>query len=109
MGFYKTENENEIIIVVENDAIDDDFVNSLFCTLNCAKKVGLDMRNVKAVKSRVFVEKLLDGKFRLYNLESEILAYLSIVLKDGFLKSYMSYSDFKENKRELIRRKLFVA
>ena len=37
-----------------------------------------------------------------------IKPYLSLILKNGKLHSYMNFNDFKNNKRELIRRRFIV-
>ena len=49
------------------------------------------------------------NKIKLFNPQSEVLTYLALVLKDGFLKTYINYSDFKNDKRELIKRHFLVA
>ena len=109
MGFYKKEYENEIVFVINNKTVDDNIVTDIFCHIDCDKKIGFDLKNVENINSPLFIKKLLQGDFKLFNLKSEVLAYLALILKDGFLKSHINYFDFKENKRELIRRKLFVA
>ena len=76
---------------------------------NSKYRIALDMKNVKTIDSDLFIKSLINQKFKLYNLRNEPLTYLSIIIKDGKLSSYMSFDDFKNDKRELIRRKLFVA
>ena len=51
----------------------------------------------------------MKNKIKLFNLQSEVLTYFALILKDGFLKSYINYSDFKDDKRELIKRHFLVA
>ena len=67
------------------------------------------MKNVQTIKSKKFIISLLENKFKLFNLKNEILTYLSIILKDGYLKSYINKNDFIKNKRELIKRRFLVA
>ena len=67
------------------------------------------MSMVQNINSPLLVEYLLQNKIKLFNLQSEVLTYFAIILKDGFLKSFINYSDFKNNKRELIKRNFLVA
>ncbi len=67
------------------------------------------MSRVQSINSPILINQLLANKIKLFNPTSEVLAYLSIILKDGFLKSYINYSDFSENKRELIKRHFLIA
>jgi hypothetical protein len=67
------------------------------------------MVNVKTIKSQLFIKCLIENKFKLFNIQSETLAYLSLVLKDCFLKTHLNYQDFSENKREFIKRHFLVA
>ena len=65
------------------------------------------MSQVENVNSPVLVNYLLNNKIKLFNLKSEVLAYFALILKDGFLKSYINYSDFSQDKRELIKRHFY--
>ena len=71
---------------------------------------GTNRMNIYTLRSANFgfAKYLLENKYKLYNIKSEILTYLAIVLKDGPLKSFMNREDFFENKRELIRRRFIV-
>lgn len=109
MTFNRINYKNEVIFEINNELIDDVCVSEIISEVSLNKKIGLDMRNVKAINSKYFIEYLLLDKFKLFNLNSEVLAYLAIILKDGFLKSHINFGDFRESKRELIRRKLYVA
>ena len=57
----------------------------------------------------LYVDYLLQNKIKLFNLQSEVLTYFARILKDGFSKSFINYSDFKNNKRELVKRNFLVA
>ena len=100
--------KNKTVIFIENRIIDDNITKYI---LNSSKnkKLGLDMSNVESINSKLFIKSLLSDKFKLFNLQNEILTYLSLVLKGGDLKSYINKTDFMEEKRGLIRRKFFIA
>lgn len=110
MSFYITKNTlKSNIFTIETEVINDSVVEELL-TLKIKNKVlGLDMKNVVSIKSQKFVDYLLNNKVKLINLDSGVLAYLAIVIKDGFLRTYVSFNDFKENKRELIKRHFLIA
>ena len=109
MSFLKQFSDNEIVYIIDDAIIKDSLVKEIVHDIKPNYKIGLDMKNVKSLNSSLFIKYLNDNKYKLYNLQSEILAYLSIVIKNGKLKSYMNFKDFKYNKRELIRRKLILA
>ena len=88
--------------------MDDNLILDILNDKNC-KNAGLDMSNVESINSKLFIESLVKDKFKLFNLNSEMLAYLSLILKDNALKSYVNKFDFIEEKRELIRRKFLIA
>ena len=67
------------------------------------------MKNVKNINSKKFISNLVNNNFKLYNIQNEVLVFLAIVLKDGFLKSYMTLEDLYKNKRELVKRHFLVA
>ena len=108
MKFHKTVNKNSIIFTIENEIIDDFLCNSIVSEIFTDKKIGIDMKHVEKIEGKVFIKYLLENKFKLFNIKSEVLTYLSIILKDGILKSFMNKNDFFENKRELIRRRFAV-
>ena len=89
--------------------VDDDLVREILKNSPYKKRIGLDMTNVENVSSPLLIEYLLKNKIKLFNLHSELLTYFAIILKNGFLKSYMNCSDFSENKRELVKRHFLVA
>lgn len=99
---------NNIIFVIDNEIIDDNICASIVSEISPDKKAGLDMKHVNKIEGQNFIKYLLQNKYKLFNLRSEVLAYLAIILKDGILKSFMSADDFYENKRELIKRKFLV-
>ena len=101
--------KKEIVLIVDEISIDDVLVDRILKFSSSFRKIGLDMKYVKTISSEKFISSLLKNKFRLFNLQSEVLAYLAIVLKDGFLKSHINKSDFHENKRELVKRSFLVA
>lgn len=108
MDFYKTTDKKEVVLVLDKEVIDNDFVKEILSQIDPNKRLGLDMSHVKTIKSFNFIKHLINDKFRLFNIQSEVLAYLSLVLGGGFLKSYVNQSDFSQNKRELIRRHFLV-
>ncbi len=100
--------KNKRIIRIKNKIVDDNLILDILNDKNC-KNAGLDMSNVESINSKLFIESLVKDKFKLFNLNSEMLAYLSLILKDNALKSYVNKFDFIEEKRELIRRKFLIA
>ncbi len=109
MGFLKQFSDSEIVYIIDDEVIKDSLIRKIVHDIEPNYKIGLDMKNVKSLSSSLFIKYLNNNKYKLYNLQSEILAYLSIVIKDGKLKSYMNFKDFKYNKRELVRRKFIIA
>lgn len=99
------EDDNFLLIKVENKKIDDNFFSALSCAFCSKCTIGLDLEQVDSINSRLFIKYLSEKKFALFNAKSEILAYLSIVLKSNFLNSYLNTNDFKTQKYELIKRK----
>jgi len=108
MGFLKQFVDNEIVYIINDDVIEDSLVRKIMHDIKSKYKIGLDMKNVKSLCSSLFIKYLNDNKYKLYNLQNEVLLYLSITLKNGNLKSHMNFKDFKYNKRELIRRRFIV-
>ena len=104
MNFIETIQKKEIVLIINKKNIDDEFCNEILNKIQNNKKIGLDMKKVQNICSKKFILCLLQNKFKLFNLQSEVLAYLAITIKDGFLKSYINYEDFSKNKRELIKR-----
>ena len=100
---------NKIVITVNNFIIDDKLTDKILKKAKNYKIVGLNMKNVRTIHSKKFILALLSDKFKLFNLQDETLVYLSIILKEGPLKSYINQNDFIENKRELIKRRFLVA
>ena len=109
MQFLKIIRKKEIIFSIDAKIIDDNLACQIIKEIPFGKKIGLDMSKVQSVNSKILIEHLLNNKIKLFNLQSEVLAYFSLILKDGFLKSYINYYDFSENKRELIKRRFLVA
>ena len=105
MNFYKQFMKNEIDYVINDEIIDDSLIENIVRNINSKYKIGFDMKNVKTLNSSLFLKYLKNNKYKLYNITNEVLTYLSLVIKDGKLNSYMNFKDFKNNKRELIRRK----
>ena len=93
------------IYKIDEETIDDKSAKKILQKISKIKKPLLDMGMVKNIKSKLFIKYLLEDKFKLFNLENDLLIYLAIVLKGGFLKTYMSALDFASQKRELIRRR----
>ena len=109
MQFFKTIYKKEIVFVINEKIIDDSLTCQIISQIPSNKKVGLDMKNVLNINSPILIKYLLNNKIKLFNPRSEVLVYLSLILKDGFLKSYIDFSDFKNNKRELIKRHFLIA
>ena len=110
MCFHKKQlTEGEIVFIINQKTISNKDTKKIIKKIKPNVKTGLDMKNVTSLNSTLFIQCLIENKFKLYNLNSEILTYLSIILKDGKLKSYINLKDFCENKRELIRRRFFAA
>lgn len=109
MQFFKTIYKDEVVFQINEKNVDDFLACKIINQISPLKRTGLDMSKVQSVNSPKLIEYLLNNRIKLFNLQSEVLTYFSIVLKDGFLKSYINYSDFKENKRELIKRHFLVA
>jgi len=108
MGFSKTIYKNEIVFIIDEKIVDDSLIKKILKEIKPQQKVGLNMKKVESVNSKYLLKGLIENKFKLFNLKNEIIMYLAIILKDGFLKSYMNIDDFKNNKRELFRRKLYI-
>ena len=109
MKFFKTIYRNEIVFVINEKNVDDKLACQIISSIPSKKRIGLDMSSVQNVNSPILVKYLLENKIKLFNLQSEVLAYFALIFKDGFLKSYINYSDFKYDKRELIKRNFLVA
>ena len=109
MRFLKTIYKNEIVFIINEKVFDDDLACQILSQASSTKKIGLDINKVENMNSPILIKNLLNNKIKLLNPKSEILAYLALILKDGFLKSYINYSDFKYNKRELIKRNFLIA
>ena len=109
MRFFKTIYKKEIVFVINEKIIDDSLACQIISQIPSKKRIGLDMSQVENVNSAILIDCLLKNKIKLFNLKSEVLAYFALILKDGFLKSYINYSDFSQNKRELIKRHFLVA
>ena len=109
MAFQKTIYKNKIVFNIDQSYIDDVLICNIISSMPQNKIIGINMKNIQKINSPILIEYLLKNKIKLFNLQSEVLAYLALILKDGFLKSYVNFSDFEENKRELIKRHFFVA
>ena len=109
MQFFKTIYKKEIVFIINEKVIDDNLAHEIISQIPPKKRVGLDLSNVQNIQSPLLIEYLLNNKIKLFNLQSEVLTYFALILKDGFLRSYMSYSDFKNKKRELVKRHFLVA
>jgi len=108
MDFCKTIYCNKIIFTVKSEIIDDNICASIISELSENEKAGINMEHVNKIEGKKFTEYLIKNRYKLFNMQSEVLAYLSIILKDGLLKTFMNKEDFIKNKRELIRRRFVV-
>ena len=109
MQFSKTIYKKEIVFVINEKNVDDSLMVQIISQIPPNKRVGLDMSMVENVNSPILINNLLKNKIKLFNLKSEVLTYFALILKDGFLKSYINHLDFKQDKRELIKRHFLVA
>lgn len=109
MRFNQTIYKKEVVFLINENFVDDMLALEIIKNIPSNKKIGLDMSNVQNVDSPILIKYLLENKIKLFNLQSEVLTYFSLILKDGFLKSFINYSDFSQNKRELIKRRFLVA
>jgi len=108
MQFFKSDDKKETILFVNKKNIDDKTAREILKFTSSKKRVGLDMSKVETIQSENFISYLNENKFKLFNLKSELLAYLSLIFNGGFLKTYVLKEDFSQNKRELIMRHFFV-
>lgn len=110
MNLSRTIYKDEIVFLLHKDYINDTLTKEILEHAQSEnRRIALDLTYVKGIKSPLFIQALINNQFKLFNLNSEVLAYLAIVLKDGFLKTYMNFDDFKTDKRELIKRKFLIA
>ena len=109
MQFNQAIHKKEIVFFINDNIVDDMLMLKIIENIPSNKKIGLDMSNVQNINSPILIKHLLENKIKLFNLQSEVLTYFSLILKDGFLKSYMNHSDFSKDKRELIKRRFLVA
>ncbi len=105
----KTICKGKIVLIINENKIDDNLTNKILEFTKKSKKIGLNMKNVKSISSEKFIISLLKNKFKLFNLNSEVLLYLFLIIKKGSLKSFICEKDFIDNKRELIKRSFLVA
>ena len=91
MNFVKTILKNEIVFLINQKTIDDNLIEKIISDIEPKKRIGLDMKNVQNINSNILIQYLLENKIKLFNLQSEVLTYLSIIFKDGFLKSYVRF------------------
>ena len=105
----KTICKGKIVLIINDNKIDDNLTNKILEFTKKSKKIGLNMKNVKSISSEKFIISLLKNKFKLFNLNSEVLLYLFLIIKKGSLKSFICKKDFIDNKRELIKRSFLVA
>lgn len=104
----KNYGKDENVFVINEHLIDEKIAKKIIKNIKPNVRTGLDMKKVKTLNSRLFIQSLIDNKFKLYNLNSELMIYLSLILKDGKLHSYINFEDFSKDKREFIRRKFVV-
>lgn len=109
MPYFKIKHKNETVFVINQNTIDNALMLDILSDIGNLQKIGFDMTLVQNISSSILIEYLLKNKIKLFNLQSEVLAYLALILKDGFLKSHINFSDFKNNKRELIKRHFLIA
>lgn len=108
MNFSKEIFKDEVIYNINSEIIDEKITDEIIKSINPDLKTGLNMANVSSITSKKFVKYLYENKFKLFNIQSELLSFISLVLKDNFLKTYMNKSDFINDKRELFKRRLYI-
>ncbi len=109
MEFLKTAHGKNIVFLINEKVLDDFLMEKIVQNFNFStKKIGFDMKNVETINSELFLKYLAKNKIKLFNLQNETLVYLSIVLKKGFLKSYLNYKDFSQNKRQFLKRRFSI-
>lgn len=108
MTDFKTIIQKEIVFIIERETIDDNLACKIISKIPPKSRIGLDMGKVQNINSPILIEYMLNNKIKLFNLQSEVLAYFALILKDGFLKSYINRSDFKNDKRELVKRHFWL-
>ena len=108
MGFSVQYTKDELIFIINEEVIQDSLIEKVVNQIKPKYKIGLDMKKVKALNSDLFIKYLINNKFKLYNLQNDVITYLSMILKNGNLKSYLNFEDFKNNKRELVRRRFSI-
>lgn len=109
MSFSKKITKHDVTFIIEDECLDDVLIKKILLENTYSKRIGLDMSNVQNINSPLLIKCLTENKIKLFNLNSEVLTYFALILKDGFLKSYINYSDFSENKREFVKRHFLVA
>ncbi len=109
MNFFDIKKKkNAVIFLINCEIIDDYFMTDFEKNINSSDRIGLDMKNVKTIKSFKFIKLLGLNKFKLFNLSSEMLAFIMLISKGGYLKAYVNEQDFNQNKREFIKRKFLI-
>lgn len=107
--YHIEQNNKNMIFIINSEIIDDEVFSILKSKFHKNKKIGFDMSKVSTIDSELFLESLFNKEFKLYNLQNEMLLYLSVITKNGHLNSYLCKNDFKESKREFIKRRFLVA
>lgn len=109
MNFFDIKKKkNKTILSINCEIIDDDVMIKLNDIIDKFSNIGLDMKMVKTIKSKKFIKLLKADRFKLFNLQNQILTYLMLITKNGFLKSYLNEIDFCKDKREFIKRRLLI-
>ena len=108
MDLLKTKKRFNTVFQINKPIIDDFLTEKILKETSLSKKIGLDMSLVISIQSKLFIDNVLKDKFKLFNLKTEIILYLSLIIKNGSLKSYMNYNDFSKDKRELFKRYIKV-
>ena len=109
-NLYTIEKDKENLIFILNSAtIDDSYFDAISNNFIRNKNIAFDMKQVRSITSKKFIKALLNKEIKLFNLKNEILVYLSIIIKNGPLNSYLCKKDFKVNKHEFIKRNFLIA
>lgn len=105
-SFSKTINKKDVVFCINDSILSDETIQEILSCNLSGKRAVLDMKKVDSINSKLFLDCLKNKKFKLFNLNTELLVYLSLVFKNGFLHSFMNYADFSLDKRELFKRRL---
>ncbi len=104
-----------LIISFETQSVTRDTVSHIrdfVLEINSAKRIGIDLKGVTYMQNDFFVmlkEISKIKKISLFNISADLNLVLFLTNYNGYTRLYSNESDFKENKRELVKRNFKVA